>query len=90
MSNPEPIMLALDEILAKYFGVKKPFLKKRRVRGYWHGDPSDPDYEYFTRAGGKAYEKLIDLLEDLGPLIGESFDSNHFVRELDRIVSEEY
>jgi hypothetical protein len=82
-------MLALDEILTKYFGVKKPFLKKRRVCGYWSGNPPEPDYEYFTSVGGKAYGKLINLLYDLEPLIGKSFNSNHFVETLDQIVAED-
>jgi hypothetical protein len=77
-------MLALDEILLKYFGCKKPFLKKRRVVGHW--SDGEPDYEYMTRAGGRVYEKLVKLIGDIGILTENMSATDHVVGVLDQIV----
>jgi hypothetical protein len=82
-------MLTLDEILRKSFGCGKPFLKKPKVCGYFVGETPEPCYEYMTRSGGRAYGKLVDLLYSLEQLLGDGFDANHWITELDRIVNDE-
>ena len=53
-------MITLEEILQTHFRCKKPFLKKpKRYADYT---------EYFTKKGGKAYDSLTLLLEDLAVL----------------------
>ena len=80
----------LEDILQKYFGCKKPFLKKKRICGYYIGnDTRVPDYEYLTRAGGKAYGKLTSLLYDLEKMLGADFDTNRWIALLDEIVDME-
>lgn len=53
-------MTTLEEILQNYFGVKKPFLKTpKKLNG---------ETEYFTRKGGKAFDSLNALLDDLASI----------------------
>ena len=79
----------LEEILRKIFGCKRVFLKKKQICGYWiGGGEAEPDYQYLTKSGGKAYGKLTDLLYSLEELLGDDFDANRWVEELDNIVSE--
>lgn len=74
----------LEDILSKCFGCKKPFLKKPKVvRVFKDGEKQ---YEYFTKAGGKAYEKLIDTVYGLKDL-GVIDDDISIVTILDSIVS---
>lgn len=83
--------MALDEILLKYFNCKNPYLKNRKIAGYYTGGGErEPDYEYLTVAGGKAYGKLTDLLYDLRQLLGEGFKADHWVNQLDEIVQGEH
>jgi len=83
--------MTLDEILRDYFGCNKPFLKNKRICGYWTGDREpEPDYEYLTISGGRAYGKLVKLLYDLETLLGSGFDANKWIEVLDQIVREEY
>ena len=83
--------MTLEEILQQSFGCKNPFLKRKKICGYWiGGGEAEPDYEYMTKSGGKAYGKLTGLLYSLEDLLGEGFDANHWIADLDRIVSEEY
>ena len=82
--------MTLEEILQEFFGRKKPFLKRKRLCGHWMGGGEpEPDYEYLTRAGGKAYGKLVCLMYDLEKLLGDGFDANKWISILDEIVSEE-
>jgi len=81
----------LESIVQSHFGCGKVFLKKRRICGYYTGaGEPEPDYEYFTKAGGKAYERLVRLLGDLGTLFGQGFDDHFMVSCLDQIVTEDY
>ena len=77
----------LDSILRNHFGCKKAFLKNRKIVGHYFGDRDWPDYEYFTVAGGKAYNKLTGLIYDLGKLLGKGFNSDSMVAWLDSIVT---
>lgn len=53
-------MVTLEQILRDTFDVKKPFLKTpKKING---------ETEYFTRRGGKAFDKLCGLLDDLAGL----------------------
>lgn len=79
---------SLDEILQQHFGCKKVFLKQPYIVGYWTCGEPEPDYEYMTRTGGRAYKKLVALIYDLEALLGESMvDSHRIISELDSIVS---
>ena len=75
-------MKTLEEILQKYFGCNKPFLKNPKPLG-------DGFYEFLTTAGGKAYQKLTGLLEDLEAL-GVIEDAAGSIEVLDSIVRDEY
>ena len=85
--------MTLEEILQKYFGCKKPFLKRKRLCGYWTsgGDEGEPEYTSLTYAGAVAYGKLTSLIYDVGSLVGGDYrrDSNGLVELLDQIVREE-
>jgi hypothetical protein len=85
--NNEVEFATLEEILRNVFSCKKPFLKKRKIVGRWSN--GEPDYEYLTKIGGKAYGKLVELVYALGRLLDNSFDANHYVAILDRIVNED-
>jgi len=75
-------MRTLDEILQEYFGCKgKAFLKTPRKI-------NEDSYEYFTKSGAKAYEKLCFLLDDLQNL-GVIEDAEDIVEQLDSIVRDE-
>jgi hypothetical protein len=63
---------ALDEVLATYFGCKKPFKKSN-----WD----------LTKNGHKAYSKLISLLYDLSKISDMGSEINDVVETLDIIVS---
>lgn len=79
--------MCLDELLSKHFGSKKNFLSRKRVVGHW--SDGEPDYEYMTRSGGKAYEKLTALMYGLEELLGSDFDANKHITEMDAIISGE-
>ena len=82
--------MTIAEILRKSFKCRKVFLKKKKVCGYWiSGGESEPDYEYLTKSGGKAYVKLTSLLYSLEQLLGNDFDADRWITELDNIVSGE-
>ena len=73
----------LSNILQKYFGCPEdPFL----------ADPRRPDDDrfdlavYLTEEGVKAYEKLTDMIYELGNIV-YGFDPNMMVDELDEIVT---
>ncbi len=70
--------MSLEDILAKYFGCKRPFLKT--PIHLWEND-----YRYLTENGDKAYGKLIDLIHDLSAL-GISINADLVEAELDRIL----
>jgi hypothetical protein len=80
----------LDSILMSRFRCKKVFLKKPKICGYYLGGEPDPDYEYFTRAGGRAYGRLVSLVENLAELFGNNFDSHDIVSILDDIATKDY
>ena len=84
--------MTLDEILQKSFGCKKVFLKKKKLTGYnSEGITPEPCYEYLTKTGGVAYDKLVDLLYGLEHVLGKEFNAGHWIAELDKIVdNEEY
>ena len=82
--------MTLEQILQKFFGCNKPFLKRKRICGYWTGGGErEPDYTWLTQAGGRAYGNLTGLLYALEPLLGKEFDANRWVTILDQIASEE-
>ena len=84
--------MTLEEILQKSFGCKKVFPKKKKLTGYnSEGITPEPCYEYLTKSGGIAYDKLVDLLYGLGDIFGKGFNADHWIDELDKIVdSDEY
>lgn len=63
---------SLEEVIRHFFGVQRVFHKK------------DDD---FTNAGARAYEKLIELLYNVGNLT--QTDMNDIVDTLDMIVTNE-
>jgi len=86
-SVPAARNASLDCIIQAHFGIKKPFLKKPKIYGYFLGGEPELAYDYFTKAGGKAYGKLIQLVYDLGNLFGVGFDTCRIVDVLDDIVT---
>ena len=76
----EPVTYTLEDILQRHFGCNKPFLAHPTA----HNDEGDLDS--MTVAGIKAYEKLIDLIEELGVLLDAREVANHWVEDLDNIV----
>ena len=77
----------MEDILRRHFGCKKVFLKRPRVIGRFI-DSEEKEYQYMTDNGNTAYEKLIDLIEELGVLLGARETAERWVKELDRITSE--
>ena len=77
--------MTLEEILQQFFGCKKPFLKTKRVVGHCPG--GEPDYEYMTESGARAYENLVNLLYALGPLLEMSDEVHRMVSTLDEITT---
>jgi hypothetical protein len=67
-------MKSLEDILKENFNCKKPFSKLAP--------------QTMTKKGAKAYGKLIDLLDDVGNLTGQSVSMNRIVEELDKICNE--
>ena len=41
-----------------------------------------------TKKGAKAYGKLIDLLDDVGNLTGQSISMDRIIEELDKICND--
>lgn len=71
---------ALADILKKYFGCKKPFLKTPKYIG------EDSDFrDYMTVQGGEAYGKLAGIIYDLEELCPE-VNANEIMDRLDMIV----
>lgn len=68
----------LETILQDYFGVKRPFLKTPER----HWDGMD---RYLSRAGEKAYGRLVSLLYDLEDIL-ENFSASEIIEELDQIA----
>ena len=69
----QPHNRSLEEVIQHFFGVRRVFRKK-------DGD--------FTSVGGRAYERLIELLYNVGNLT--STDMNGIVDKLDEITHENY
>lgn len=79
--------MSIEEILPKYFGCKKVFLKRPRLVGYWVGGRNE--YEYMTRSGWKSYGEITSLLYDLEKLLGSDvINANSIIAELDGIISD--
>lgn len=76
--------MTLEEILQIHFGCRHPMLKtpvqKSEEEGY--------GYNYLTKSGWRAYNKLISLLYDLDKLCPNSFDVSNLIEELDSIVDD--
>lgn len=78
-NRPARSTVTLEDILQRYFRCSKPFLKNPRKT-------HDGEYtEYFTRRGGKAYEQLVALIEDLSAL-GVLRNRAEIIIQLDTIV----
>lgn len=69
----QPHNRSLEEVIQHFFGVKRVFRRK--------------DGE-FTSIGARAYEKLIELLYNVGNLT--STDMNSIIETLDEITHENY
>jgi hypothetical protein len=82
--------MSLEDILQMHYGCGKPFLKKRKIVGYYLGGEAEPDYEYLTVSGGKAYGKLTGLLYSLERLLGNDFDADRWISDLDDIVNSKH
>jgi len=83
--------MTLHDILVKYFRCKKPFLKRRKISHIClMGETPEPAYTELTNAGSKAYGELTDLMYDLGALLGDKFNANFWVEELNSIMEERY
>lgn len=67
-------MKSLEDILKENFNCKKAFSKLAP--------------QAMTKKGTRAYGKLIDLLDDVGNLTGQSVSMNRIVEELDKICNE--
>lgn len=73
-------MQTLEDILQE-LGSKKPFLDEVIIN-------EDGAREPFTKSGGKAYEKLTEILYTIGELTNT--DMNDIVEELDSIANQEF
>ena len=76
----------IETILKDFFGCKKPFLKNPKlisetIDGY-------EEYEYMTKAGNRAYNKLVGVVYALGKL-GLISNANSVIDRLDAIVDSE-
>lgn len=69
----QPRNRSLEEVIQHFFGVKRVFRKKD---------------DEFTAAGEKAYEKLVELLYNVGNLTSTSM--TEIVDKLDEITHENY
>jgi len=76
---------SLDSIIQAHFGIKRVFLKTPKIYGYLLRGEPEPQYEYFTRAGGRAYGQLTELIYDLGELFGSDFHSNRIIDLMDSV-----
>jgi len=79
----------IKNILGRYFGCKKVFLKQPRLIGQM-SESGEKEYEYMTANGARAYEKLVDLVQEMGVLLNARDTATRWVRELDRITNEGY
>ena len=77
----------LEEILRRYFGSEKPFLKKKQVD--YIDDDGEKHYRHLTVSGNDAYNCLVDVLYGLQN-IGIIDNANEAIERLDALVSEEY
>ena len=77
--------MTLEELLAKYFGCKKPFLVKPKKSTDEYGEHFQP----FTAAGARAYETLVELIYDLDEL-GVINGSGKAVMLLDEMLNDRY
>lgn len=72
----------LEEIFRKFGCAETPFLEDSEV--------ADPDFceakDFLTVEGAKAYEKLVDMLYDLGK-IAYDLDPAWIVDEIDKIIT---
>lgn len=73
-------MKTLEDIL-KELGSKRPFLDNMIIN-------EDGSRQPFTKSGGKAYGKLIEILYTVGELTNT--DMNDIVEELDSIANQEF
>jgi len=64
----------MEDILQKYFNLKSPAFKKNGR---------------FTKAGGEAYNKLINLISDIVYLGVNGIDEGILIDELDKIEHED-
>lgn len=80
--------MTLEEILQRWFGCKKPFLKEPKLVAVY--SDGEKEYEYFTKSGGKAYSEFVELLYALGEMdVGIDAKSVDFaVTTFDSIISE--
>lgn len=78
--------MGLEQILSQFYGCKKPFLKKKQLAGTY--SDGGKVYNYMTRSGIKAYEKLVKTVYALEE-IGVTSNVNEIVNALDEIVSQE-
>lgn len=79
--------MTLEEILRRYFGSEKPFLKKKQVD--YIDDDGEKHYRHLTVSDNDAYNCLVDVLYGLQN-IGIIDNANEAIERLDALVSEEY
>ena len=77
--------MKLSELLKKHYKCKKVFLKLPEQFEDFDGERVS---RLTTLAGGKAYEKLIELVYDLSSVIPDAFDVDEVVEQLDQVINE--
>ena len=76
----------IETVLKEYFGCKKPFLQNPKLVS--EAIDGNKEYEYMTKAGNRAYNKLVGVVCALGNL-GLINNANSIVDRLDAIVDSE-
>ena len=77
----------LESILRNGFGCKKPFLKKPKLLKV--DSDGEKTYEYFTKKGADAFDKLTDVVYGLEE-IGVIENAHDIVETLDEIVTRDW
>ena len=78
--------MSIETVLKAYFGCKKTFLQNPKLIS--ETIDGNKEYEYMTKAGNRAYNKLVGVVYALGSL-GLINNVNSIVDKLDAIVDSE-
>ena len=74
--------MTLEKILRENFGCNHPFLKNPVRKSNY----DEYGYQYLTRAGDRAYGRLISLIYALNELCPDCIDTQELIEQMDDIA----